>query len=184
MEASNPAKSVPAGFSSQYPQTKRPDALKRPVSLLAGAAGSSAPHAYGTGALRMSDIAAIKKESDIAVGNIIGSNIFNILGILGVSAMITPLRSIGLTGLDLGVMAAFALALWGFAVTGHRITRTEGLLMLLFAYSGYVSWLVARTWEAHDACGAKWPMISAPPQTIAPKKASVRRKATPAAIRQ
>ena len=93
MEASNPAKSVPAGFSSQYPQTKRPDALKRPVSLLAGAAGSSAPHAYGTGALRMSDIAAIKKESDIAVGNIIGSNIFNILGILGVSAMITPVRS-------------------------------------------------------------------------------------------
>ena len=102
MEASNPAKSVPAGFSSQYPQTKRPDALKRPVSLLAGAAGSSAPHAYGTGALRMSDIAAIKKESDIAVGTIIGSNIFNILGILGVSAMITPLSSSGITGLDSG----------------------------------------------------------------------------------
>ena len=144
MEASNPAKSVSAGFSSQYPQTKRPDAPKRPVSLLAGAAGSSAPHAYGTGALRMSDIAAIKKESDVAVGNIIGSNIFNILGILGVSAMITPLSSSGLTGLDLGVMTAFALALWGFARRDHRITRIEGLLMLV-AYSGYVSWLVART---------------------------------------
>ena len=115
MEASNPAKSVPAGFSSQYPQTKRPDALKRPVSLLAGAAGSSAPHAYGTGALRMSDIAAIKKESDIAVVNTIGSNIFNILR---VSAMITPLSSSGITGLDLGVMTAFALALWGFGATG------------------------------------------------------------------
>ena len=66
----------------------------------------------------MSDIAAIKKESDIAVGNIIGSNIFNILGILGVSAMITPLSSSGLTGLDLGVMTAFALAFWGFGATG------------------------------------------------------------------
>ena len=124
MEASNPAKSVPAGFSSQYPQTKRPDALKRPVSLLAGAAGSSAPHAYGTGALRMSDIAAIKKESDIAVGNIIGSNIFNILGILGVSAMITPLSSSGLTGLDL----------WGFGATGpshHAHRRTAHARRLL-----------------------------------------------------
>ena len=134
MEASNPAKSVPAGFSSQYPQTKRPDALKRPVSLLAGAAGSSAPHAYGTGALRMSDIAAIKKESDVAVGNIIGSNIFNILGILGVSAMITPLSSSGLTGLDLGVMTAFALALWGFAATGpshHAHRRTAHARRLL-----------------------------------------------------
>lgn len=144
MEASNPAKSVPAGFSSRHPQKKRPDALKRPVSLLAGATGSSAPHAYGMGALRMSDIAPIKKESDIAVGNIIDSNIFNILGILGVSAMITPLSSSGLTGLDLGVMTAFALALWGFGATGHRITRIEGLLMLV-AYSGYGSWLVART---------------------------------------
>jgi len=144
MEASNPAKSVPAGFSSQYPQTKRPDALKRPVSLLAGATGSSTPHAYGMFALRMSDIAAIKKESDIAVGNIMDSNIFNILGILGVSAMITPLSSSGITGLDLGVMAVFALAFWSFSATGHRITRIEGLLMLV-AYSGYGSWLVART---------------------------------------
>ena len=183
MEASNPAKSVPADFSSRHPQKKRPDVLKRPVSPLAGATGSSAPHAYGMGALRMSDIATIKKESDIAVGNIIDSNIFNILGILGVSAMITPLSSSGITGLDLGVMAVFALALWGFSATGHRITRIEGLLILV-AYSGHGSWLVARTKEAHDACGAKWLMISAPPQTIAPKKASVRRKATPAAIRQ
>ncbi len=144
MEASNPAKSAPVGFSSRHPQKKRPDALKRPVSLLTGAAGSSAPDVYGTGALRMSDIAAIKKESDIAVGNIMDSNIFNIFNILGVSAMITSLSSSGITGLDLGVMAAFALALWGFAATGHHIMRIEGLLMLV-AYSGYGSWLVART---------------------------------------
>lgn len=88
-------------------------------------------------------IAAIKRESDIAVGNIVGSNIFNILGILGVSAFITPLGASGITGIDLGVMAGFALALWGFSASGYRITRNEGLVML-FAYAGYVAWLVAR----------------------------------------
>jgi cation:H+ antiporter len=88
-------------------------------------------------------IAAIKKESDIAVGNIVGSNIFNIFGILGISAAITPLSSSGITGIDLGVMAAFALALWVFSATGHRISRTEGSIMIV-AYAGYVAWLVAR----------------------------------------
>jgi len=87
-------------------------------------------------------IAAIKKEADIAVGNVVGSNIFNILGILGISAFITPLSSSGITSIDLGVMAAFALALWGFAATGYRITRVEGFVMIL-AYAGYVGWLVA-----------------------------------------
>ncbi len=82
----------------------------------------------------MSDIAAIKKESDIAVGNIMDSNIFNIFNILGVSAMITPVRSSGLTGLDLGVMTAFALALWGFGATGpshHAHRRTAHARRLL-----------------------------------------------------
>ncbi|MFM8231863.1 MAG: calcium/sodium antiporter [Chthoniobacterales bacterium] len=89
-------------------------------------------------------VAALKKEADIAVGNVVGSNIFNILGILGVSAFITPLNSSGITGIDLAVMAAFALALWGFSSTGHRITRIEGSIMLL-AYTAYIFWLVARS---------------------------------------
>ena len=88
-------------------------------------------------------IAAIKKEADIAVGNVVGSNIFNILGILGISAFITPLSSSGITGIDLGVMAGFAIALWGFSASGHRITRIEGLIMMA-AYAAYVWWLVAR----------------------------------------
>ena len=106
------------------------------IGLTIVAVGTSLPE-FAT-----SLIAAIKRESDIAVGNIVGSNIFNILGILGVSAFITPLSSSGITGIDLGVMAAFALALWGFSATGHRITRLEGLVMLL-AYAGFVGWLVA-----------------------------------------
>lgn len=105
------------------------------IGLTIVAVGTSLPE-FAT-----SLIAAIKKESDIAVGNIVGSNIFNILGILGVSAIITPLSSSGITGIDLGVMAAFAVALWCFSVTGHRISRPEGLLMIV-AYVGFVAWLV------------------------------------------
>jgi cation:H+ antiporter len=85
----------------------------------------------------------LKKEADIAVGNVVGSNIFNILGILGISAAVTPLSSSGITGIDLGVMAAFALALWIFSRTGYRITRMEGVVMLA-AYAAYVVWLVGR----------------------------------------
>jgi cation:H+ antiporter len=104
------------------------------IGLTIVAVGTSLPE------LATSLVAAIKKEADIAVGNVVGSNIFNIFGI---SAMITPLSSSGITGVDLAVMAVFALALLGFSATGHRITRTEGLIMLV-PYAGYVTWLVAR----------------------------------------
>jgi cation:H+ antiporter len=107
------------------------------IGLTIVAVGTSLPE------LATSLVAALKKEADIAVGNVVGSNIFNIFGILGVSAMITPLSSSGITGVDLAVMAAFALVLWGFSATGYRITRTEGLIMLV-PYAGYVTWLVAR----------------------------------------
>ena len=88
-------------------------------------------------------VAALKKEADIAVGNVIGSNIFNIFGILGISATVTPLSSSGITAIDLGVMAAFAVVLWIFSRTGFRITRIEGLA-LLAAYVGFVAWLVTQ----------------------------------------
>jgi cation:H+ antiporter len=107
------------------------------IGLTIVAVGTSLPE-FAT-----SLVAAIKKEADIAVGNVVGSNIFNILGILGISAFITPLSSSGITGIDLGVMAGFALALWGFSASGHRITRIEGLIMMA-AYAAYVWWLVAR----------------------------------------
>ena len=107
------------------------------IGLTIVAVGTSLPE-FAT-----SLVAAIKKEADIAVGNVVGSNIFNILGILGISAFITPLSSSGITGIDLGVMAGFAIALWGFSASGHRITRIEGLIMMA-AYAAYVWWLVAR----------------------------------------
>lgn len=108
------------------------------IGLTIVAVGTSLPE------LATSLVAAVKKEADIAVGNVVGSNIFNILGILGVSATIIPLSSSGITSIDLGMMMLFALVLWGFAWTGHRINRIEGALLLL-AYTGYTVWLVART---------------------------------------
>ncbi|MFM8656642.1 MAG: calcium/sodium antiporter [Chthoniobacterales bacterium] len=89
-------------------------------------------------------VAALKKEADIAVGNVVGSNIFNILGILGISSAVTPLSSAGITDIDLGVMAGFAVVLWIFSRTGFRITRIEGLILRV-GYVGYISWLILRS---------------------------------------
>jgi cation:H+ antiporter len=106
------------------------------IGLTIVAVGTSLPE-FAT-----SLVAALKKEADIAVGNIVGSNIFNILGILGISSAVTPLSSAGITAIDLGVMMLFALVLWIFSRTGHLLTRFEGFLMLA-GYAGYVAWLVA-----------------------------------------
>ena len=107
------------------------------IGLTIVAVGTSLPE-FAT-----SLVAALKKEADIAVGNVVGSNIFNILGILGISSAVTPLSSAGITGIDLGVMMLFALVLWIFSRTGFRITRAEGSVMLV-GYAAYVAWLVAR----------------------------------------
>jgi cation:H+ antiporter len=107
------------------------------VGLTVVAIGTSLPE------LATSIVAAVKKEADIAVGNVVGSNIFNLLGILGISAVITPLDSGGITTVDLAVMAGFALALWPLCRTGHTLSRFEGLL-LISAYIAYTAWLVAR----------------------------------------
>ena len=106
------------------------------IGLTIVAVGTSLPE-FAT-----SLVAALKKEADIAVGNIVGSNIFNILGILGISSAVTPLSSAGITAIDLGVMMLFALVLWIFSRTGHLLNRVEGFLMLA-GYAGYVAWLVA-----------------------------------------
>jgi cation:H+ antiporter len=105
------------------------------IGLTIVAVGTSLPE-FAT-----SLVAALKKEADIAVGNIVGSNIFNILGILGISATVTPLSSAGITGIDLWVMLLFALVLWVFSRTGFLLNRLEGLLMLA-GYAVYAAWLI------------------------------------------
>ncbi|MEY4298926.1 MAG: hypothetical protein RIR25_162, partial [Verrucomicrobiota bacterium] len=108
------------------------------IGLTIVAVGTSLPE-FAT-----SLVAAVRKEADIAVGNIVGSNIFNILGILGLSSILTPLSASGITTIDLVVMCVFAVVLWMFCLSGKRITRMEGGLMLS-AYAGYIFYLVAGT---------------------------------------
>jgi len=105
------------------------------IGLTIVAIGTSLPE------LATSVVAALKKESDIAVGNIVGSNVFNLLGILGLTALVTPLSAAGLSAMDLAVMAAFSVALWVFAFFGRRISRLQGAF-LLGGYVAYLSWLV------------------------------------------
>jgi cation:H+ antiporter len=85
-------------------------------------------------------IAALKKEADIALGNIIGSSIFNILGILGVSAWLRPLVGDGIHISDPLVAAGFAILLIPMLWSGRKINRFEGVL-LLAGYAGYILWL-------------------------------------------
>lgn len=104
------------------------------IGLTIVAAGTSLPE------LAASLVAALKKEPDIALGNIIGSNIFNILGILGVAALARPLAAPGIAALDLYVMIGFAAALALAIFTARRLDRWEGGVLLL-GYVGYVWYL-------------------------------------------
>ena len=85
-------------------------------------------------------VAALKKEPDIALGNIIGSNIFNLLGILGAAAVVRPMTGEGIKAADLYVAIAFAVALVPILWSGRKMQRWEGGL-LLAAYIAYVAFL-------------------------------------------
>ena len=88
--------------------------------------------------------AALRKEGDIVVGNIIGSNIFNILSVLGVAALATPIpfgEAGGVSWIDIGVMLVTTFVCALFMRTGYRLSRIECGLMLA-GYIGYVWWLV------------------------------------------
>ena len=105
------------------------------VALTVVAVGTSLPE------LATSVIAARKGEPDIAIGNIVGSNIFNILGILGVSALLRPVAVAGMDWVDFGMMIATAVLLWPLLGARGRLGRTEGAV-LLAVYGGYLVWLV------------------------------------------
>ena len=102
------------------------------IGLTIVAVGTSLPE------LATSLIAALRRQSEIAIGNIIGSNIFNVLGILGVTALITPIpvASRFLT-FDLPVMIAVSLVLTGLLLTRPAIGRAVGVAMLV-AYAAYI----------------------------------------------
>ncbi|MGL4221954.1 MAG: calcium/sodium antiporter [Shewanella sp.] len=105
------------------------------IGLTIVAIGTSMPE------LVTSVLAALKGQSDIAIGNIVGSNIFNILGILGITAIVYPVSGLGFQSLDFIVMLALAVVILPFAWTGLRIGRREGATLLI-AYLGYLIYLV------------------------------------------
>jgi cation:H+ antiporter len=107
------------------------------IGLTIVAIGTSLPE------LVTSVVAAFRREADIALGNVIGSNVFNVLGILGVTVLVQPLTvPAEMLGLDVWVMLAATVVLVIFAVSAWRISRWEGAL-LLGAYGAYVGYLVA-----------------------------------------
>ena len=101
------------------------------IGLTIVAAGTSLPE------LAASLVAAYRKHAEMAIGNIIGSNIFNILCILGISGLVSPLKATGITPLDLWSMIGLAAAMIPILWTGSRIGRLEGLV-LVAAYGGYL----------------------------------------------
>jgi len=105
------------------------------IGLTIVAMGTSLPE------LATSLIAAIKRQGDVAIGNIVGSNIFNVLGILGVAALVQPLDAPDLAWADLGVMLLVSIALLPVVRSGGRISRGEGA-GLLAVYIGYTVWLL------------------------------------------
>lgn len=88
-------------------------------------------------------MAAIRRQADIAFGNIIGSNIFNILGILGVTGLVHPIVvPAEIARVDIWVMLAATVLLLGCSATGWRLSRMEGGLFVL-SYAAYLGWLIA-----------------------------------------
>jgi cation:H+ antiporter len=101
------------------------------IGLTIVAAGTSMPE------LATSVVAAFRKQADIAIGNIVGSNLYNLLAIVGVSGLLAPLHAPGIRMLDLYVMLGTSIALLPLMWSGFVLKRWEGAV-LLAAYGGYL----------------------------------------------
>lgn len=105
------------------------------IGLTIVAGGTSLPE------LATSVVAARKGQSAMAIGNVIGSNVFNILFILGTTAVVCPMQIGGITMIDMSMMVASVLLLWLFSYTKLTVARWEGAV-LTAAYLGYLGWLL------------------------------------------
>ena len=109
---------------------------ERVIGLTIVAAGTSAPE------LAASIVAARKGHADLAIGNLLGSSVFNLLGILGVTAIVHPIAvSPEIIHSDAWWMLGSAVALFPLMRTGRRISRLDGMLMLI-AYAVYLTLLL------------------------------------------
>ena len=124
-----------------------PDPLEVQVPLIREALAALGITIIGAGTslpeLATSAVAAIRGESDIALGNVVGSSIFNILGILGATVTVQPLPvETGVLMRDLPFVVVLSILCWIFTATGRVISRIEGGV-LLAAYLGYIVALLA-----------------------------------------
>ena len=107
------------------------------IGLTLVAAGTSLPE------LATSVVAALKKNPGIAIGNVIGSCLFNVFFIIGTAATISPLPLGGITQTDMLTLVGASVLLWffGLVIGDRKITRVEGVFMLL-CYIAYTAWLI------------------------------------------
>lgn len=112
-----------------------PDAV---VGLTIVAGGTSMPE------LATSVVAARKGNSGIAIGNVIGSNVFNILFVVGLTGVVCPMTVSGITWIDLSVMIGSMCLLWLFAYTKLTIARWEGAVLTAL-FVAYMAWLILQS---------------------------------------
>lgn len=105
------------------------------IGLTIVAGGTSLPE------LATSMVSAKKGNSDIAIGNVIGSNVFNILMIIGITGLVKPMHIVGITTLDLIMMLANMLLMWFFCRTTYKVKRWEGAVLTII-YLAYLTWLI------------------------------------------
>lgn len=107
------------------------------IGLTVLAVGTSLPE------LVTSLVATSKGENDLAMGNVIGSNVFNMLGVLGLSAAISPITVSAFSIIDLCLFIGFCLLIYLVTVTRNKIERLPGILMVLI-YALYMTYAVMR----------------------------------------
>lgn len=107
------------------------------IGLTIVAMGTSLPE------LVTSIVAARKGETDMAIGNVIGSNLFNILLVLGIAGTISPMEVLMENIADAIILIGMSVAVWIFAWTGKKINRAEGAIMVAL-YAGYMGYICIR----------------------------------------
>lgn len=107
------------------------------IGLTILAVGTSLPE------LVTSLVATGKGENDLAMGNVIGSNIFNIMGVLGLSAIISPVKVAGFSVIDLCLLIGVSLIIYVVVCLRNKIERGTGILMVLM-YAAYMTYAVLR----------------------------------------
>ncbi len=105
------------------------------VGLTIVAGGTSLPE------LATSVVAAYKGRAALAIGNVIGSNVLNISLVLGIAAVVHPMRIMGITIVDLMMMLISIGLMWLFAITKYYVSRREGWLLIL-SFVAYMGWLI------------------------------------------